>query len=248
MKIYLLVAALLAVSVLAGPVCAGTIFSDDFESGVSGSTWEAMPTGPYYQILVGDSAHARGTQSAKQVNADPWMYYMRTKSGAFPSPGLVQAGQKEILTCWMWDDNVQTTGANAGVMLVNFTGSDLYQFVVNSAYSMTNYCWRTQLEGTFVSSVARSQGWHKFQIEVNPYTGASGDVKFYIDDAFVANGKRKGDFVLDSVRLGISIKSQDSPFWYDDVNLTMVPEPGSVLGLLTGLIVLAGIARRRFTG
>jgi len=98
------------------------------------------------------------------------------------------------------------------------------------------------LDGTIATSVQRTQGWHEFKIEVYPYTGNAGDVKFYIDGQSVANGKRYGNYDLDSIRLGISIKSPGSSFWYDNVDLGVVPEPASAL--LLGIGGLVALRRR----
>lgn len=247
MKLPLFVATLVAAAVLTVPACAGSIFSDNFDAGVNGSVWEANPAANTY-ILVGDNAHAFGAQSAKQVQADPFIYYMRTKVGAFPAPASIGAGLQEILTTWMWDDNVQSGAQTmAGVMLANSALTDFYQLQVNSTKSWTNYCWRTSQDGTFVTSVARSAGWHEFQIVANPYTGSptSGQVKFYIDGVLAAQGSRKGNYTLDQVRLGISLKTPGSNFWYDNVDVSVVPEPSPLLALGAGFTGLMTLLRRR---
>jgi hypothetical protein len=246
MKSYVTAALLALAAMCALPAAAGVVFSDGFESGVSGSVWEVV-LGTYDKILVADGAHALGSGSAKQIDADPWIYYMRTRNPLWPVS--ISAGQSQVLTAYMWDD-MWDVGANpvaGGVMLANGGLTDFFQISVNSNVSRTHYCWRTSKEGTFASNVARSQGWHKFQITVNPYTGAAGDAVFSIDDQIVAHGQRKGDIDLVYVRLGISLKTYQ-PFWYDNVTVTIVPEPASLLGLGAGLIGLLGLAKRRLLG
>jgi hypothetical protein len=233
---------------------ATTLFADGFETGVSGSRWEVMKGNANYQILFGDGSHSFGTQSARQEAADPFIYYMRSIAGAHPTAGIIAAGDQEILTTYLWDDgNNLSSGPQtaAGVMLSSPSDSggaadDFYQINVNSTVRYNNYNWRTALDGTIDSGVARSQGWHKMQIAVGAYTGSVGDVKFYIDDALVGSGRRKpgsgsGD-VMDEVRLGISIKTPGSAFWYDNVDLSVVPEPVLALGVAPAFIL---IRRRR---
>jgi hypothetical protein len=230
---------------LSAPVFGAVLFQDSFDTGVSGAKWEAMPGSTYYQQLIGDSSHVRGVsgQAARQEMADPWIYYSRTTSSAVTAPGLVGAGQKELLTVWMWDDNVQSGAQTAGaIMLSDAGGSDFYQLQVNSTRSWTSFVWRTSIQGTFVSTFPRSQGWHKLQIEVLPFTGAN-DVNFYIDGTQIATGNRKANNEMNQIRLGISIKTPGSPFWYDDVELSMVPEPASALMLVLGCCGL--VLRRR---
>src|SRR3954468_24389045 len=96
-------AALFVVSFASATAKASTIFSDNFDSGVSGSVWEAVPATNTF-ILVADNAHAFGAQSAKQVNADPFIYNMRTILGAIPNPGPIVAGTKEVASVMFWDD------------------------------------------------------------------------------------------------------------------------------------------------
>jgi hypothetical protein len=234
------------------PAKASPIFSDNFDSGVSGSVWEAVPATNTF-ILVADNAHKFGTQSAKQVNADPFIYNMRTILGAIPNPGPITAGNKEVASVMFWDDlNTSPTPFGGTIMLAKDGLSDFYQLGVNSAISINNYYMRTLNDSNLATSVARTQGWHEFRIEVGPYTGNFGDVLFYIDNNLVSNpasfGKRKANtgsgFDLNEIRLGLSVKTPGSAFWYDNVSLDMVPEPASVGLLGIGCLVIPSLSRR----
>jgi hypothetical protein len=247
-------AALFVVSFAAVPAGAATIFSDNFESGVSGSVWEAVPGG---NLLVGDNAHALGTQSAKQVNADPFIYNMRTILGAIPNPGPIVGGTKEVASVMFWDDlNTSPTPFGGTIMLAKDGLSDFYQLGVNSAVSISNYYMRTSTEGNLATGVARTQGWHELRIEALPYTGNFGDVLFYIDNNLVSNpatfGKRKvntgSGFDLNEIRLGLSVKTPGSAFWYDNVSLHIVPEPVSIGLLGFGFLAITSCCRRSRCG
>ncbi len=248
------------VLLIAAPARA-SIFSDDFESGVNGGVWALVNAGQ--SLLDGDTGgHHLGTQSAKQVNAFTNgvsdVYYMKTQSTAFTNPGPITAGNKEVATVQFWDDNIQNDASGDGAINISgalmlagsYSSTDFYQLGVNSGAvagntDITNYYVRTAAEGSVVTSMARSQGWHELRIEVFPYTGLAGDVQFYIDGTNVnpaGFGKRRaaGPVDMNEIRLGISVRTPDSPFWFDNVDLSMVPEPASLL-----LLALGGLALRR---
>jgi hypothetical protein len=252
-------------SFASAPARAVNIFSDNFDSGVnSSSTWALV--NPGQSLLNGDNAHAFGAQSAKQVNAFTDgvsdVYYMKTQSTAFTNPGPVLAGTKEIARVEFFDDNNQTDAngdgsidIKGGLMLAgSYSSTDFYQLGVNSGAvagnsDVTNYFVRTAAEGNQVTSIPRTQGWHELRIEVYPWTGAVGDVLFYIDNVLanpVGFGKRRaaGPVDMNEIRLGISVRTPDSPFWFDNVSLDMVPEPTSVVLLVSGCLALAGYLRR----
>ena len=239
------------------PAKAANLLSDDFESGVSSSVWTQVAN-PGNSLLQGDTGgHHLGAQSAKQVNAFTDgvsdVYYMRNKPGVI-FPGTITPGNREIAKVQFWDDNIRTDTSGdssidikGAIMLANSAGSDFYQLGVNSPTSVNNYFWRTSLQGLFATSVPRTQGWHELRIEALPYTGTN-DVQFYIDGVNVASGNRRPNtgsgFDLDEVRLGLSARTPDSPFWFDNVSLDMVPEPKSALLLGTGCLAITGYVRR----
>lgn len=258
-KVLLFSAALAACLFARQSATAALLFSDDFETGVSSSVWTQVAVAGQ-SLLQGDTGgHHLGVQSAKQVNAfvdgvvD--VYYMRNKPGTV-SVGVVGSGQREIATVQFWDENIRTdtsqdgaTSLGGAIMLANSAGSDFYQMGVNSAVSLSNYYVRTSLGGNVATSVPRTQGWHELRIEALPYTGAN-DVQFYIDNVLVGSGNRRPNtgtgFVLDEVRLGLSVRTPDSPFWFDNVSLALVPEPGC-LGALSIALIGWGCSRWRRT-
>lgn len=238
------------------PAMAVNLFYDDFESGVSGSSWALVNAGQ--SLLNGDTGgHHLGTQSAKQVNAFTNgvsdVYYMKTTTTAINTVGTIPTGMREVASVQFWDENIRTDVSNdssidirGALMLAgDHASTDFYQLGVNSTVSVNNYFWRT-LNGSFDTGVARTQGWHDLRIEVFPWTG-SNDVQFYIDNALVATGNRRaaGAVDMNELRLGISIRTPDSPFWFDNASLDMVPEPASITLIALGGLAFAGFANRR---
>jgi hypothetical protein len=224
----------------AASALATNYFYDNFDSGVSGSTWAAI-SGDY--LLVGDSAHTYGgsAQAAKQVNADPFVYYMRANNGW--SAGNVLAGEAVVGDVEFYDDLTPYVAGQpfgGGLMLASGSGlTDYYQLLVNSTAPVggggADYLIRSKVNGYADSGVARTQGWHDFKIEVLPYTGLN-DVQFYIDGNLVGSMNRIGDDPINELRLGLSVKTPGLAFWYDNVSVDSitVPEPAGGLLLLLG--------------
>jgi hypothetical protein len=255
-KLALFCAALAIGLVASVSAMATNLFFDDFNSGVNGSNWALVNAGQ--SMLVGDSAHAFGAQSAKQVNAFTNgvsdVYYMKTTTSAISTVGTIAPGTKEVATVEFWDDNIRTDQSSdsaidirGALMLAgDHASTDFYQLGVNSTVSVNNYFWRTQAQGSFDTGVARTQGWHELRIEALPYTGTN-DVQFYIDGVNVASGNRRtaGAVDMNELRLGISIRTPDSPFWFDNASLDLVPEPASISLFGIGALVFACRTRRR---
>lgn len=230
-----------------------TLFVDDFEGGVRADVWGKSYIASSLALLVADGEHAFGAQSAKQVAGQ--YGNMGTIAGTFRNPGAIAPGWVETATVQFWDDNVQTADFAGALMLANRDNGDYYQLGVYSwavvtPNRLTNYMWRTYKDGWKATSVVRSVGWHELRVEVYPFTGNAGDVKFYIDGTKVADGRRRETsagsgvgFDLDQVRLGITATSDNSAFWYDNVTLTYTPEPATMAVFALGSVCV--LRRRR---
>ncbi len=245
------------------PTGANVIFSDDFEGdfGNWSATYEPVPSGST-QLLAADTEHAFGRQAAKQrvsTGQSTWDY-METRQNAFSGPGIVQPGYAEIARVMFYDPGTTSTLYGGGLMLAapKYDGStdlwDLYQIgvyglaVSSNPWRANYYGWRASAEGPtsyYNTRIERTAGWHDFRIVVGAYTGAVGDVKFYIDNVLAGEARRMGDYELKQIRLGISYRT-GVPFWYDNVGLEMVaiPAPGAMVLVLVGVGML-GWAKRR---
>lgn len=122
----------------------------------------------------------------------------------------------------------------------SYTGDDKeYYFLgVNTHQSWDHYAWATAADGWVVSSVPRTHGWHLMEIVVHPYTGHPGDVEFWMDGTWVADGHRMpgpagtgADVIY--LHLGgdpaliteTNVANTFEEFWYDEVALTACYNP-----------------------
>src|SRR2546423_6923090 len=154
-KILAFFCAALTVSLVSSvPAVAVTLFSDNFESGVSGSNWALVNAGQ--SLLDGDTGgHHLGNESAKQVNAFTNgvsdVYYMKTTTTALPTAGTIAPGTVEIAKVQFWDENIRTeqSGDNSldirGALMLagDHASTDFYQLGVSSSVSVNDYFWRT---------------------------------------------------------------------------------------------------------
>ena len=150
----------------ASPALAGTtsLFTDGFESGVSGTTWVIGGTGQL--LLLSDTVHYAGLESAKQP-AGSSTYNMKNAS-SFTSL-TVPAGQVEVASVWFYDEN-KTTSAGS-LFLTNTTAlTDYFAIGVNTGQFADKYFLRSIHNGYQTSTITRSAGWHELRIVVSPYS------------------------------------------------------------------------------
>ena len=128
------------------------------------------------------------------------------------------------------------------IELSNGIRSEYYFIGVNSHQSWDHYSLATKSEGWIVTPVPRTRGWHKLEIVVHPYSGAAGDVEFWIDGVLIHQGyRRPGDALpptgvhVNHLRLGgdpaiveeSSLTNTMEEFWYDEVALTNTNNPAA---------------------
>ena len=193
-----------------------------------------------------------GQRSGRQPIADPYWYAIYH---IFEPPA---AGKDLRLKAEFYDDAAilcdcdpwgppsrSNFDVNAGIELgapyrrADYVGTDKeYYFLgINSHQSWDHYAWATAADGWVVSNVPRTQGWHRLEIVVHPYSGRL-DVEFWIDQVRVAEGHRMlgpsgtgaevsylhlgGDPAL-ITESNLSNTFEDG--WYDEVALTTCNNP-----------------------
>lgn len=241
-------AAALAVMVVGAMPATAAYFTDDFESGMG--NWAKWPEAD--ETLQASAAHPRsGDWCAWQVSADPWGYASYAAFGPVSDYLYAEA--------WVFEDfneNGRDPAKPVTNMLAlvgdNGTGTpdwsaDYMQLGVVPWFPLgsVGYGFRTSYNdshglGFGSAGVMRKAGWTNLAIEVFPVS-AGGQVNFYIDGALVGTSQRTGAPLM-WVRIGNNSKSYEH-FWYDDVSV--VPEPTSLLALAAGIPALALFRRRR---
>jgi hypothetical protein len=256
--------AILTVLLVAVPASAVPVFRDGFEPSINHNLWQIGPESwwgvQWHQALEGDDSHIRtpGTNAARA-----WVNYRVSYNS---QRALPQAYDGNIyLKCWIFEDNdipFPGTGSeefpNGWITLLDGTdGLDYLSLGVLGTYGkglpvtpsrafFYNCSVDTMTDGHFPLDgtvgtrplTPRRQGWRKFTIQVLPYTGSVGDVKFYIDDKLVFNGTRAaappptgGGAPLDKIILGAKVWWTKETYWYDHVDFGTIdtPQPCSTI-------------------
>ncbi len=250
---------LLAVALFATQAFGALPLFDDFENGVGGdivyAPWgnvsgdSTTPNGNS-NLVTTDSSHAlSGTQSARVFASDPANWNGYTDFGA--TAGHIYA------SVYVFEDFSNPGTSNSVTNMLSLYGdagsnnpgsfTDYLQLGVVPFYpsGSTGYGWRTATNGINDASpaTARKQGWTKLAIDAAALADG-GQVNFYIDDVLVGTGQRAAGVNLRWVRIGNNSPSYEN-FWYDNLSVVAVPEPTSVVMIVTGAIGIAGVGRRQ---
>jgi hypothetical protein len=243
-------------------------FSDNFESGVNGSIWKPWTTGGNDNLLTGDTSHNHtpaGNQAARANASDPATWNGYADFGATTVP----AGQRLRADVWLFED-FNNNGTNPAQPVTNMLAlfgdaatpnafTDYIQLGVVPFFpgGSQTYGFRTRYNdatggGIIDTGVSRKPGWTELSIEADPYS-SGGAVRFFIDGVLKGSSFRAGgnggagglsQVDLRYVRLGNNSKTYEN-FWYDDVSVSLVPEPASIFMLAMSAGALGMIRGRR---
>ena len=112
------------------------------------------------------------------------------------------------------------------------------QNIYFSVYSTTDGTKLLAGPPTSTVPVRREPGYRKWMIRVKPYTGAKGDVEYYVDGQLVYSGFRAsgpmGPAGYDRIGLGSSTWTSEY-YWYDDVEFDYWPTPPDLTGVAQAL-------------
>lgn len=99
--------------------------------------------------------------------------------------------------------------------------------------------------GYFVTSVARSVGWHHLVIDQYRGVGA-GVVDWYIDGALAYHTTDAYDTTLNRIVLGNGWNGYEaSQGFVDDISFSSVPEPSCLIALAAGILCIPALSRKR---
>jgi hypothetical protein len=234
-----------------------TPFTDNFdnsqpgEPGFPGSVWPKWPAATDHMNASTNHNHTpAGTTSVRQDPQDPFTLANYHDFGN--TAGGVSA------TVWVWDDNSADTGTASRP--VNFyvglygdaaspttdtdhlllglspTFADLNTYGINSKSGGIASTGVTRTAA--IAGSADASNWIKLNITADALD-AGGQVRFYINDVLTGTASRAPGVDLRYLFMGSQSKNYEF-FWYDDVNVTAVPEPAG--GLAAAAVFAPAVA------
>lgn len=233
----------LAVLAICNMATAGILYQDGFESGLGGYILSGTPTQSTTQVhdgtysmettSSGHRARQQFTASTEAITAEYWLHD-GGGSRAFMQVTAYSGG---------WGAGLEQLFAIGKYNNSDFHGevynASKYQARITNAHGGTGSWLNLDAAG----SPDRSNGWHKFTIDV---AADWSKVSFYIDGtlgrevALSAGAKPAGGFNWVSYGLGAGTTAET--FYYDQASITEVPDPATLVLLGLGGLMFA---RRR---
>lgn len=220
------------------------LFCDDFEQGTNNWVTFTGCTSLQYVTTATDPNcnHTPGGSAGLKFSANLDRIY------ADFTPGLYAS----TVTCsvWLYDDGTagnttiydlrdlttyrQVLGIGKNATMAG--NSSVYQCRVLTAANGTSGV------GWVNMSIARSTGWHEFTIIQHRDTDS---VDFLVDGILGYQSTDVLDIALAKLVMGTGFGSTATTGYADDASLTAIPEPSSILALLTGLASCVAVVSRR---
>lgn len=238
------VVAVLAILAITSVASAAVVYQDGFESGLGSYILTGTPTtstaqvheGSYSMMTTQSGQRARKaiTATTDPIVAEYWLYD-GGGSRAFMQVTAYAGGT--------WGGTLQQLFAIGKYNNADFGGETYngykYQARVTNGHGTTG-SW---LNLNAATAPNRSNGWHKFTIEVAPDWSK---VTFKVDDQIgrevnlLASAKPADGFNWVSYGLGAGTTAET--FYYDEASIISVPEPATLALLASGLFL---VRRRR---
>jgi hypothetical protein len=159
--------------------------------------------------LVSDVTHA-GNLALRLTSASGGQRYIWV-AHTFPTP------KKGTVSVWFYDTGAGTETLYAGIY-ANYDDSRGGPSLNVADWNATHYVWAGPGVGETPTSVARTNGWHEFKLELTPTA-----FNAYIDRVLV--GSIPGDFSFNNVRLQLSgpFWRPNATFYFDDFRFRALP-------------------------
>jgi len=244
---------LFALAILALAVGANAqAFVETFESGIN-APWTQYGTTPV-TVSTDQNATPGGNQSA--------MYPAAAVNYQTGLDRIITGGfENWYVDFWLYDTKgTAGAGTRSYLQLQSYDGGgasgNLQQLISVGMYNalpsdQTLYQIRLAVGGVNWTNTpyGRTVGWHNFRLEAykaDPADPTKGLFKLTMDGQPEATWNSPV-FPVTRMRVGSGLTTNNIPSYYDDIDFgeIVIPEPGSILALCTGLVGLIGIRRRK---